>query len=44
VKKKMGRPAGPVWGGVGFRPKMEKRIGKLFHFEKNANQFEFKQV
>jgi hypothetical protein len=47
VKKKTERLAGPVQGGVGFRPKIEKRIGKLFHFKylyKNTNQFEFKQV
>jgi hypothetical protein len=34
VKRKMGRPAGPVRGGVGFRPKIENRIGKLFHFQR----------
>jgi hypothetical protein len=33
VKKKMGRPAGSIQGGVGFRPKIEKRIGKLYHFQ-----------
>jgi hypothetical protein len=33
VIKKMGKPAGPVRGGVGFRPKIEKRIGKLFYFQ-----------
>jgi hypothetical protein len=33
VKKKTGRPTGPVRGGVVFRPKIEKRIGKLFHFQ-----------
>jgi hypothetical protein len=33
VKKKTGRPAGLVRGGVGFRPKIEKRIGMLFHFQ-----------
>jgi hypothetical protein len=33
VKKKTGRPAGPGRGGVGFRPKIEKRIGKHFHFQ-----------
>jgi hypothetical protein len=47
VKKKTGRPAGPVRGGVAFRPKIEKRIGKFSIFKylyENANQFEFKQV
>jgi hypothetical protein len=33
MKKKKGRPAGPVRGGVGFRPKIDKRIGKIFHFQ-----------
>jgi hypothetical protein len=33
VKKKKGRLAGPVRGGVGFRPMIDKRIGKLFHFQ-----------
>jgi hypothetical protein len=33
VKKKTGRLARLVRGGVGFRPKIEKRIGKLFHFQ-----------
>jgi hypothetical protein len=33
VKKKTRRPAGPVWDAVGFRPKILKRIGKLFHFQ-----------
>jgi hypothetical protein len=30
MKKKKGRP---VWGGVGFQPKIDKRIGKIFHFQ-----------
>jgi hypothetical protein len=33
VKKKKGRPAGPVRGRVGFQPKIDKRKGKLFHFQ-----------
>jgi hypothetical protein len=33
VKKKKGRPAGPLRGGVGFWPKIDERIGKLFHFQ-----------
>jgi hypothetical protein len=33
VKKRKGRLTGPVQGGVGFRPNIDKRIGKLFHFQ-----------
>jgi hypothetical protein len=42
VKKKTGRLARPVRGGVGFRPKIEKRIGKLFHFQIDLNSNKFK--
>jgi hypothetical protein len=52
VKKKMGRPVGPVRGGVGFWPKIGKRIGKLSIFKYlykmqinlNSNKFNLRKT